>query len=207
LRPASVPHTSATVARLFLSLRVVFGENGIKSSTEDAKSATFSDGAVAIRNKMNSEVSRILNTTPLISLQDAHGMANDVPVLVAQMLSTELSERRDAVNALLYSKAYHQFDIYPVTPEIVNVAIHLLKDPSIANLPVSPPCCLEDELVHFCRICAEGETADESIQNRIASLIRENRDVVIKRTVSSLQRTVGDAEWVAAFCTPRLFTT
>lgn len=132
-------------------------------------------------------------------LTHAYGVATDVPQMILMLTSSDQEEREEAVNELLYSRAYHQFDVFSSTPWVIRSVLPLLGDEKSSALEIYPGHKLSDEIIHFCRICGEAEKKPEVTQQIAAALI-EGKNLFSTYVTSSRKQTVRDATWLVEFC-------
>lgn len=133
-------------------------------------------------------------------LQHAYGSASDVPALLQLLTSRHQGQRRDAVNELLYSRAYHQGDVFSSTHLVIRSVLPLLSDTESAALEIYPGIMLPDEIIHFCRICAEADAKTPEMTKQITDALIEGLNFFSSYVSSFRRQTSGDAIWLVAFC-------
>ena len=74
-----------------------------------------------------------IDQLPWDSFFDAYGTASGTHRMFRQIVEGNPDEKADAVNDLLWSRAYHQYDVFPVTPSVLSAVIELLQVTDLVN--------------------------------------------------------------------------
>ena len=119
--------------------------------------------------------------------------------MLVLLTSSLIDERREAVDELLCSRAYHQGDVFNSTPWVIRHVLPLLCDAECSALEIYPGDLLSDEIIHFCRICGEA-TATTEVTHQIAAALIEGKTLFSNYVSSGRKQTVNDAIWLVEFC-------
>lgn len=148
---------------------------------------------------MTTKTGELMPEPDWTQLTHAYGLATDVPQMLSMLTSSFRDERKEAVNELLCSRAYHQGDVFNSTPWVIRYVLPLLDDSESSALVIYPGDMLSDEIIHFCRICGEAEATTEVTQ-QIAAALNEGKTLFANYVSSGRKQTANDATWLVEFC-------
>lgn len=133
---------------------------------------------------------------------DAYGSASTTPQIFLQLIDGNPDEKADAVNDLLWSRAYHQHDVFSITPSVLTAVIELLQVPDLINQRTSVGRSLLEEFIHFIRLCADGSRVcgdAVKLEEQIKEAVQAGVDLYKQFSTHENRRVAQDALWLVAF--------
>ena len=128
-------------------------------------------------------------------LNDAYGNSNKVykvsdddkygtpslPTYLKQLCSDDEGQRMDAILEGIWSRAYHQGDLYPASPYAAKALLILLRSPAIVERESRTDGPLSFEIIKYldwCALCFRHKPTEQSFLY-LSAAVKENIDTIM----------------------------